>query len=324
MPNVAIVYTDTPTHPIVLTEAHVDYLRSQMRSGEIRWYRSEEEALAERFDADVLFCWGRDTPNALSAHYPNLKWIQSLSAGVEGLEKMDAAKREGVILSKMRAVHGYVMAETTLAYILSFLRDLPVLRAKQFRHEWDKPGLPRLRECCDTTVGIFGIGDIGSAVARLCKLMGMTVLGCRRKSVPMENVDQMYSFENRAEMLRRCDFVVNLVPDTDATKKLIDASFFDEMKSDAVFINIGRGVSVDTDALVEALRGGVIAGAALDVTDPEPLGSDSPLWEMENVIITPHCSADSRNYFQRACHGTLAENLRSYEAGRGVPSAVKY
>ena len=100
-------------------------------------------------------------------------------------------------------------------------------------------------------------------------------------------------------------------------------TFFAAMKPTAVFINIGRGATVDNGALIDALRSGTIAGAALDVADPEPLGPDSPLWAMENVILTPHCSADSKNYFDRAVV-TLAENLEAYQQGRGVPTAVNY
>lgn len=322
MVNVAILYTETPTHPIVLTEEHVNFLRSRL-DGELRWYRSEAELLADGFDAEVLLCWGRETPDAAARHYPNLKWVQSLSAGVEGLAKMEAAQSGKLILSKMKAVHGPVMAQTTLCYILSFLRDFPVLLAQQRRAEWHKPALSALRECCDTTVGIFGMGDIGGEVAKLCKKMDMTVLGCRRHAAPAENVDEMFPFDRLNEMLARCDFVVNLLPDTPATAKIVNRDFFAAMQPSAVFINIGRGATVDNDALIEALRSGVIAGAALDVASPEPLGPDSPLWTMENVILTPHCSADSKNYFDRAVV-TLAENLEAYQQGRGVPTAVNY
>lgn len=323
MPNIAILYAPTPAHPMVLTQAHVDRLAGHNRAGQLRWYRTQEELLADGFDAEILMCWGRDTPAQCCDQMKSLRWIQSLSAGVEGLAKLEAVRRPGFILSKMKGVHGFVMAETCLAYILCFLRSFPETAARQRARVWEKPALERLRECGDATVGILGIGDIGGRVAQLCKALGMTVLGCRRTPVPMDCVDRMYPLAQMYDMLAACDFVVDLVPDTPQADKMVDAAFFAHMKPGAVFINIGRGATVDTGALVDALQGGVIAGAALDVVTPEPLQGDSPLWDMENVILTPHCSADSPNYFDRAVE-VIAENLEAYQDGKAVPTAVRY
>lgn len=321
MPNIAILYQPTAAHPMILTQEHVDLIAAHNRSGEVRWYRTEEEVLADPFDAEILFGWGRETPDDACSVMPNLKWVQSVSAGVEGLSKLKVMEKEGMILSKMKGIHGYVMAETCLAFILNFLRSLPLIQVRQRAHLWKKPELSDLRECKDTTVGILGMGDIGSRVALLCKLLGMTVLGCRRTAVPMENIDRMYTLDQLDEMLPKCDFVVDLVPDTPASEKMVDKAFFEKMRNDAVFINIGRGATVDTQALIEALQSGVIAGAAIDAVTPEPLEEDSPLWDMENVILTPHCSADSPNYFDRAVQ-VLINNLEAYQDGKPVPTAV--
>ncbi len=311
MPNIAILYKPTPAHPMVLTKEHIDILASHNTDGVLRLYRDEDELIADDLDAEILMAWGRDTPAASCQKLKNLKWIQSLSAGTEGLDKIDGLKERGIILSKMKGVHGYVMAETCITYILSFLRSFPLMGARQRAHLWQKPSLCKLRECKDTTVGIIGMGDIGSRVALLCKRLDMTVLGCRRNPANMENIDRMYALTEIDDMLKECDFVVDLVPDTPQSAQMFDADFFKKMRDDAIFINIGRGATVDTDALIAALKSGEIAGAALDAVTPEPLGEDSPLWDMENVIITPHCSADSPNYFDRAVV-TIANNLDAY------------
>jgi len=179
-------------------------------------------------------------------------------------------------------------------------------------HVWKKPETVQLLDATDVKVGIYGMGDIGSSVAKLCKAMGMTVYGCRRSAVDMKYVDKMFTLEQRSQMLPVCDFVVDLVPDTPDSRESVNADFFSNMKKSAVFINIGRGATVDMNALVFALNNGVIAGAALDAVTPEPLNEDSPLWDMENVIITPHCSADSPNYFDRA-FAYIADRLKEYQ-----------
>jgi len=321
MPDIAIIYQPNGPHPMVLEQRHVDEIIAHNRAGEVRWYKTEEEAVADTFDAEILITWGRDTPDAFCDKQKGLKWVQSVSAGVEGLAKLRCLKDSDIILSKMKGIHGYVMAETCITYILSFLRSFPLINARKRDHVWKKPELCDLRECKDTTVGIVGMGDIGTRVAYLCKILGMTVLGCRRRAVEMENIDKMYSLDNVGEMLAQCDFVVDLVPDTPEAKNMVNAEFFKKMKPSAVFINIGRGATVDTQALVEALQNGVIAGAAIDAVEPEPLNEDSPLWGMDNVIITPHCSADSPNYFDRAVK-VVVNNLESYQDGNGVPTAV--
>ena len=320
MPNLAIVYQPNGPHPMVLEQRHVDEIARHC-AGEVRRYYTYEELLADDFDAEIMFCWGRDTPDEVCEKLTNLKWIQSLSAGVEGLAKLKVLEKGGIILSKMKGIHGYVMAETCITYILSFLRSFPLCNARKREHIWQKPDLRDLRECKDTTVGIIGMGDIGSRVAYLCKILGMTVLGCRRSAKPMENIDKMYSLDELDVLLPQCDFVVDLVPHTPQSEKMVNAEFFKKMKPTGVFINIGRGATCDTQDLVEALQNGVIAGAAIDAVEPEPLNDDSPLWDMDNVIITPHCSADSPNYFDRAVK-VVCSNLDSYQAGSGVPTAV--
>ena len=164
------------------------------------------------------------------------------------------------------------------------------------------------------TVLIIGAGAIAGEVARLCKSMDMTVLGVKRTVTPLEHYDRVYPNTELDTVLAASDFVVILTPLTDATRGMIGAAQLAKMKPTGVLINIARGPVVDTEALVEALQKGIIGGAALDAVDPEPLPADSPLWDMEQVILTPHCAADSTLYMDRAME-QFCENLKHFEQG---------
>lgn len=313
MPNIAILYQTCDKTPMVLEPRHLDAIRAHNPSGALMVCETEEELLASGFDAEILFSWGRLTPNRYCAQCTNLKWIQSLSAGAEGLLELDCAKSP-LIISKLAGVHGTPMSESAIAYILSFLRALPRLRDQQKRHIWKKPVNPSPDECRNKTVAIVGIGDIGKEVARKCRAFDMKVIGCRRTPNPMEYVDEMYSTAELDQVLGQADFVVCLVPHTPESVHMFGTAQFAAMKPTAVFINIGRGSVVDTSALIDALKNGVIAGAALDALEEEPLPADSPLWDMENVLLTPHCCADSPFYFDRAIP-VVCENLDRFLRG---------
>ncbi len=314
MPDIAILYQTNSATPMVITERHLNMIREHNSNGDVRVFSTEKELIDSGFDAEVLVAWGRLHPNDYCNSCSNLSWIQAISAGIEGLTSLDAAKR-GVPVTKISGVHGIPMAQTTLCYILSFLRGMPQIYANQRKHIWQKPSAPEPEETIEKTVAIVGMGDIGSRVAALCKMLGMKVIGCKRHVTQMENVDEMYSTNELEKVLNLADFVVCLVPHTPQSEKMFGAKEFASMKRTGVFINIGRGAVVDTDALTEALKKGIIAGAALDAVDPEPLPKDSPLWDMENVIITPHCAADSPYYFDRIIP-IVCENLDRYQDGR--------
>lgn len=316
MPNIAILFQSNPATPMVLEEKHIEMVRAHNPGGEVLYCETEQQLLESGFDANVLFSWGRLTPNAYCNSCSDLRWIQSLSAGAEGLLKMDCAKAP-LAISKVNGVHGIPMSESCIAYILNFLHALHRLRDQQKAHVWKKPTDPGPDECHEKTVAIVGIGDIGQEVARKCKFFGMKVIGCRRTPRPMEYVDEMYSVSDLEKVLGMADFVVCLVPESPEAVHMFGAKQFSAMKKTGVFINIGRGSVVDTNALVEALQNGIIGGAALDALEEEPLGAESPLWDMENVIISPHSSADSPYYFDRVIPVACA-NLDRYIKGEEI------
>ena len=312
MPNIAVLYKTSDKTPMVMEEKHLQMLRDHNPDGEVRVFESEEEVLATDFDAEILVSWGQFRPNTYANRCTNLKWIQGISAGVEGIKSLDKAKE--IPVTKMAGVHGVPMSETTMCYILYFLHGFPQIMSRQRKHIWKKPDCPEPTEAMGKTVAILGMGGIGTEVARKCKFFGMKVIGCKRTPTPMEFVDEMYSTADMDKVLGMADFVVCLIPHTPESEKTFGAEQFAQMKNDAVFISIGRGKVIDFDALAEALNNGTIAGAALDALDPEPLNEDSPLWDMENVIITPHCSADSPYYFDRA-FPVICENLDRFLKG---------
>ncbi len=271
-------------------------------------------------DAEVLFLrWGLspEATRKLIARIPHLRWIHTISAGVDHLLFPELRESEA-ILTNASGVFNVPIAETVLAYMLAVVKRLPEFLAYQREHRWQKLSLRELR---GLTVGIVGLGDIGSEVARLCRAFGMRVLGLRRHPTPSDVADEVFPPERLHDLLAPSDFVVIALPLTEETRGIIGREALAAMKPDAWLINIARGALVDEEALIEALREGRIGGACLDVFAEEPLPEDSPLWDMLNVIITPHNSWSSPHIDEREIELFL-ENLRRYVAGEPLRNVV--
>ncbi|CAM3647242.1 D-2-hydroxyacid dehydrogenase [Cohnella lubricantis] len=276
-------------------------------------------------EAEVICGWHDAVWEQLSQGPSALRWVQTGSAGVDNLPLSELEKR-GVVVTTASGVHPVPMAETAFAMLLSFTRKLHLSVRKQLEHKWEK--FETYGELHGSTMGIIGAGQIGAEVARLAQAFGMRTLGVRRSGKRAAHFDKIVTFERLDEVLAESDVVVNIVPATEETNRLFDSARFERMKAGAIFVNIGRGSSVDTDAMVEALRSGHLGGAGLDVFDPEPLPEDHPLWEMDNVIITPHIGGLTEQYKQRLAD-IFVDNLRAYLAtgtpGRNVVDyRVKY
>ena len=270
--------------------------------------------------ADVLFLrWGLspEATRRLLARVPNLRWIHTISAGVDHL-LFPELRESDAILTNASGVFNIPIAETVMAYILAVVKRLPEFWAHQREHRWEK--LP-LRELRGLTVGIVGLGDIGAEVARLCRAFGMRVLGLRRRPAPSDLADEVLPPDRLQDLLARSDFVVIAVPLTAETRGMIGRAELAAMKPDAWLVNISRGAIVDEEALIEALRAGRIGGACLDVFAEEPLPPESPLWDMPNVIITPHNSWSSPHIEEREI-ALFLENLRRYVAGEPLLNVV--
>lgn len=321
MCDVLVMFEKSDLLPMVITEEHIRKISDSI-SGTVYWCKDEKDALENHLDAEVLFTWGGsgEMPETYCCQSKKLKWFSAFSAGVNPI--MDGSiSRLPIRLTNAKGIHGRTMALTTIGYIISFLRRFPELQRRQQRHEWSKRFEEPMKDTEGLTVAVVGAGAIGGEVARLSQGIGMRTIGVKRNVMPLPYFDEVYAVKDLDLALEQADFVVIVTPLTDDTYHLIDKERLEHMKSSAVLINIGRGPVVDENALVEALQKGIIGGAALDAVEKEPLAADSPLWDMDNVILTPHCSADSDKYMDRAVD-LFCENLRRYEAGEPLLNEI--
>ena len=247
---------------------------------------SAEQALDEYTNETILF--GNPGVIAPILHrMPCVNWIQSSWAGVTPLL---AHERRDYTLTGVKGVFGPQMSEYVIGYLLA--HELKVLERKQQQGEraWFKTHSGTLRGKC---LGVMGTGSIGQHIAATAKHFGMTVSGLSRSGVDAAGFDKVLGVDQVHEFLQATDYLVSTLPQTDATDNLLDATALAELPAHAYFINVGRSNVVDDDALIEALRNGKLAGAALDVFDEEPVPQDSPLWDTPNLTVTAHIAAVS-------------------------------
>jgi len=297
-------------------------------------YPSEREraAVAEGLHgafeaADVVFgFWGAELHQAftgagtLSDVAPRLKWIQLTSAGADRLLGSGFIQ-QGVTVTTVSGLHATPIGEFILQSILMLAKRAPQYMRSQARHEWSR-FMPR--ELHGSTVGIVGIGNIGAEAGRLAKAFGCRVIATKRSATKPESApyaDEILPSSELPRLLAESDYVVLSMPLTPETRGMIGETELRMMKPTASLINIARGPVVVEEALIRALREGWIAAAALDVFDKEPLPDDSPLWDMENVILSPHISGGTEIYNVRAVE-IFAENLRRYLDGQPLRNIV--
>ena len=248
-----------------------------------------------------------------------LKWMQSTSAGVEELCK--PGLRRDYLLTNARDVFGPIMSEYVFGYIMTLERNIIALHQHQQQKEWVMWNHYPYRRLSDLTLGVIGVGSIGKHVAATGKHFGMRVLGMRRSAEPVDGVDEMFALDQLEAFLPQVDYLVMVLPNTAQTRHFVDDKFLALMKEDAVFINVGRGPTVDEQALVRALQQGQIKHAVLDVFEEEPLAQESPLWHMPNVLLTPHISALS---FPEHIASLFVRNYRRYIAGETLEYTVDF
>jgi D-2-hydroxyacid dehydrogenase (NADP+) len=242
-----------------------------------------------------------------------LRWIQALSAGVD-LLPLKAIKERNIILTNGRGIHKIYMAEYALAAMIGLARNFHLMFRNQLKARWDR-SVPQ-DEINGNIAGILGLGSIGREIARQASMLGMHVIGVKNNPHPLEGIDHVYGPAEMAEVFKQGDYIINLLPSTPETKGLIDKSFFTLMKKSACFINLGRGSTVKQDDLIDALRTKMIRALVSDVYAEEPLPEDSPLWGLENVILTPHIAGASPKYFDRALD-IIRTNLSAYISRSG-------
>jgi phosphoglycerate dehydrogenase-like enzyme len=283
---------------------------------------------------DVLFTFR--VPPEVTRLAPQLKWIQLLSAGADHALKGQVDGH--VTMTNSSGIHAATMAEYTIASMLAFAHKLHVLIRAQMNGEWRRPGdfMSMVDAMRGHTLGVIGYGSIGRETARLGRALGMRVIALKRDPAARSDhgwmpaglgdpdgaiPERLYGPGERIEMLAECDYVTVTLPLTEATRGFIGERELAAMKPHAYLVNVGRGEVVDQGALIEALRAGRIGGAGLDVFEREPLEADSPLWAMENTILTPHMSGAFRGYVETCCE-LFADNVRRFVAGQPLLNQV--
>jgi phosphoglycerate dehydrogenase-like enzyme len=266
--------------------------------------------------AEIMVGW--NIPREAVQRASRLKWIHSTAAGVDQLLYPEIRER-GIILTASMGIH-HQLVEHIFAFLLALERRLHVAMRLQLQRKWDRTNTVG-DELSGKTLGILGLGTIGQQLVRKAQAFDMRVIGTKRTPTPIPGVDRVLPPDGLPQVMRESDAVVVALPLTPQTRGLIGERELQMMKPTAWFINVGRGPIVHETALIQALRARRIAGAALDVFEHEPLRSDSPLYELDNVILTPHVSGASPRYMDRAVP-LFCENLARYLRGAPLQNLV--
>lgn len=254
----------------------------------------------DRYQAEILITYG-NFEDAITVQetdrLPNLRWIHVLSSGTEQLPK-DTIRDRALCVTSSKGIHSIPMSEYVICAILYFAKRIGDFRKLQDQMRWSYS--LGMSEIYGKTLCVLGTGFIGTEIAKKAKALGMEVIGFNRSGRASDGFDQTYKIRHVNEFIPSFDYICNALPSTKETRGLIDKEMIRSMKDGVIFINVGRGdLAVEAD-LEEGLRTGKIGGAALDVFNKEPLEPGHPFWSMENVIITPHASARTERYMERA------------------------
>lgn len=280
--------------------------------------RELDEAQLQRWrsyltEADILFDFDWMAPAEMTRNAPRLRWIQATSAGIAETIRRAGLYETDLVFTTAAGVHANSLAEFALFGLLYFYRGVPHLLRWQAEHHWERY---TNRELTGARVLVVGLGGVGRAVARRCALFGLEVWGSRRTAgTPPDGVTRLVPYRDIRSVLPEIDGLILACPLTEQTHRLIGRDELAVMKPSAVLVNIARGPVVDEAALIDCLRAGRLAGAALDVFEKEPLPAESPLWAMPNVLISPHSASTVQQENQRIVD-LFCENLRRYLDGR--------
>ncbi len=260
-------------------------------------------------------------PLELLEHAEKLKWIQLITAGADAYLK-DNILKDSVIVTNASGAYGEAQSEFMLALTLSLYKKLNIYRDNQNNCLWNDEGNEKMLQ--DATVLILGMGDIGTQYAKMLKAFGVHIIGVRR-SINKNNkyADEMYSFNDLAKIIHRADIVSMSLPSSPETINIMDKEMISRIKQDAVLINVGRGNTLDINALCEAIENNKISGAALDVFENEPLPRNHKIWNTKNIIITPHIAG--HDFLPHTLNKTLSiieQNIKAYIEGKQLINIV--
>ncbi|SDO33218.1 D-2-hydroxyacid dehydrogenase [Alkalicoccus daliensis] len=311
MKNTLIVAQD-------LSEQLQEEVREAAKEWKVIFGRKGEEWKSEINNAEIVAGWKPEMEKELSKDAP-LRWIQTWSAGVDSLP-LDTYEKKGYIVTSANGVHAYPISETIFALLLGWTRKIHKYVRQQGRKEWHHAHLNG--EIHGKTMMIYGVGAIGEETAKIAQAFGMKVIGVRKSGKSSANTDEVITTAEADQRINEADVIVNALPLTDETKEYFTLKRFQKMKKEAFFINIGRGDTVVEEALIAVLEAGQLAGAGLDVFQTEPLPKSSLLWNMEQVIITPHTAGSTALYNDRVIRNIFLPNLKAYLNNEELPVNV--
>jgi len=303
-------------------DAQLKLLEDLDKSIRLEFAESSDDALAKAGDADVIFIWtaSRDTLRMALPRATKARWIHGRFAGLDHVASPELVGLT-VPFTNGRGVFSQSLGEFVLGGMLYFAKDFARMRRSQQAARWDPFDVLEIRK---QTMAIIGYGDIGKACAWRAKAMGMKVLALRRRpelSSADPHVDQVYHWDQRHQMIAAADYVVVAAPLTEQTKGMVSDAEFNAMKPTGVIINVGRGPVIDEPAMIRALETKRIKGAVLDVTSVEPLPSDSPLYRLENVLLSPHCADHTADWLDDAMI-FFKEQLQRFLNGQPLENVV--
>ena len=284
----------------------------------VHLYAGRRTATPAQFaQATIVMGWPRAE---MLAQAPRLRWFHCMWAGTD--QYTDTVP-PSVLMTSSAGTNSQSVAEHMLASLLSLYRKIPQCRDQQRDHAWIDVG--DMKSLAGATVLVAGAGHVGSAFAQLCKALGAArTIGLKRTvGGPVPGFDEVFPMERTDELLPQADVVALVLPHAPSTVRFMDRRRLGLLKDDAVLLSAGRGSVLDQDALAELMRGGKLWGAALDVTEPEPLPADSPLWEVPRLLITPHVAGGMRlEVTRKNCIGLALDNLRRYQTGEPLRNLV--
>lgn len=260
-------------------------------------------------NVEVLFTYGYDMPKEIVGQMKNLRWVHSGQAGIDAMPK-ELLGKMGVFVSNSRGINSVTIAEYVMCMLLNLERNTYKFYEAFKQHKWDMETC--LDEVMDKKLTILGLGKVGLEVAKRAKGFDMEVTGVNLEPVDSVYIDHVFTTDHMKEAVKDCDYLVICMPLTEETHHMVDKEFLSGMKKSAVLINVGRGSIVKTEDLVEVLKQGNLRMAILDVLEEEPCPENSPLWDLDRLIITPHIAGDRQKSYMPRMMRILCDNLNKY------------
>jgi phosphoglycerate dehydrogenase-like enzyme len=308
-----------------LAKAEIAAKLSAVLGPDLKIVDSPEELAAEIADADALFIgdmlYVGKTAEAVHAKAKKLKWLQTLTAGYDNAKQLGVPA--GVQVTNVGDALAPAVGLHAVALLLAMQRQFPVFLRNQDKSAWERSVVARMTIPLGTTVLVLGFGHIGREIGRIMRALGAHVIGVSRNPAPHEAANEVESIAQLDDLLPRADAIMIALPLDPATNKLINARTLARCKKTALIVNIARGGIIDQVALRDALANGQIAGAGLDVTEPEPLPASDPLWSAPNLLISPHCAGGAGRVTTDRISSAAADNLVRFQKGEPLKNVVK-